>query len=265
MKRIIPGILLAAFWIWLLLSGTALMFWFACVVGAGIAGQEYLKMMLPSDCTGLERACISLLLLLPVLLLLLDVNAGPGGGLFLALLALSTMVVIRYGTLENPFDLLLKLAFGAFYIGFLASHLALIRFLPEGNYWLIILTGLTAGADTGAYYCGSLFGRHLLCPAVSPKKTVEGAVGGLVFGMIVACIFSYLLLGSVRWGMLLPVSFLLILAGMLGDLCESVIKRATHTKDSGTILLGHGGVLDRADSLLFTAPLLYYLYVFSGG
>jgi phosphatidate cytidylyltransferase len=150
---------------------------------------------------------------------------------------------------------------GIFYIGFLASHLVLIRQLPDGGAWLIILSAITAGSDSGAYYCGRAIGRTKLSPNISPKKTVEGVAGGLVAGIALSSLFAWMLLPSVNWLFLLPVAALLTGAGICGDLTESVIKRGTDTKDSGTILAGHGGVLDRIDSLLFAGPMLYYLLV----
>ena len=150
---------------------------------------------------------------------------------------------------------------GIVYIGFLTSHLVLIRGLPDGAAWLVILSAITAGSDSGAYYCGRAFGRKKLSPNVSPKKTVEGAIGGLVVGVAFSAFFAWLLLPVVNWLFLISVSSLLTGAGILGDLTESVMKRGTDTKDSGRILAGHGGVLDRIDSLLFAGPLLYYLLV----
>jgi phosphatidate cytidylyltransferase len=123
--------------------------------------------------------------------------------------------------------------------------------------WIFFLLVVTSANDTGAFYSGKLFGRHKLYEAVSPKKTWEGAVGGLLFAIIVAIFFLKIFrLHTVDF----QIIFLIILmsvAGQVGDLAESMLKRSYNIKDSGELLPGHGGILDRIDSLLFAVPVLY--------
>jgi len=128
---------------------------------------------------------------------------------------------------------------------------------------LVLVSAVTACSDSGAYFVGCSVGKHKLCPHISPKKTIEGALGGLVFGLIAAFAGAYLLLPYLNPLFLGVVAILLIIAGIAGDLTESIIKRGTGTKDSGTCLGGHGGILDRIDSLLFAAPVLYTILVFA--
>jgi phosphatidate cytidylyltransferase len=154
--------------------------------------------------------------------------------------------------------------FGVVYVGFLASYLVLIRYLPQGGSWLVVLSAITAGSDSGAYYFGCRFGRRKLCPNISPKKTIEGALGGLLCGVSAALVLAGMLLDQVNWLFILFTAGSLTGVGILGDLTESIIKRGTDTKDSGRLLAGHGGVLDRIDSLLLAAPVLYYLLLFMG-
>ncbi len=146
----------------------------------------------------------------------------------------------------------------------LGAHLILLRHLPDGGYWLIIASAITSCSDSGAYFIGSAIGKHKLCPNISPNKTVEGAIGGVVVGGVGAVTFAFLLLDDISWIFLIISAIFLTFAGIVGDLTESIIKRGTGTKDSGTCLAGHGGILDRGDSLLFAAPVLYYLLVFTG-
>ena len=221
-------------------------------------------MVLPFDTGKGDMLLLAASIALPVLLAGLWHESGLGGGLFFSFFLSLCFVLIHYSQLQDCLSVLCRLVFGAVYIGFLLAHLVLIWQLPEGNQWLVILTAITAGSDSGAYYCGKTFGKHKLCPAVSPNKTVEGALGGLVCGIFAAVVFAAILLDSVNWGVLVVVAILLTGVGILGDLCESIIKRGTNTKDSGTILLGHGGILDRVDSLLLAAPVLYYLHIFTG-
>ncbi|MCI5148433.1 MAG: phosphatidate cytidylyltransferase [Candidatus Electrothrix sp. MAN1_4] len=124
---------------------------------------------------------------------------------------------------------------------------------------MLMLTVITAGSDTGAYYAGRAFGQKKLCPSISPGKTINGAIGGILVAMLSApCLGAFFFPETGCLGLML-VAALLALVGIAGDLAESIIKRGTGIKDSGTLLGGHGGLLDRIDSLLLTAPLLYLL------
>lgn len=264
MKRIIPGILLAVIWLLLLLYGSFPLFWLAVIVMVVIGANEYLKMALPATTNDIDFLFFSFLLALPAIFTGLWQEDGLGGGLFLAVFLSICYVLFSYAKLANSLQFLSRLIFGAVYIGFFAAHLVLLHLQPEGNLWLIILVGITAGSDSGAYYSGKKFGKHKLSPHVSPNKTVEGAAGGVICAFLVAVLLASLLLDQVNWLVLLGASILLVSVGIVGDLCESMVKRGTDTKDSGRILLGHGGLLDRIDSLLLAAPFLYYLRIFTG-
>jgi phosphatidate cytidylyltransferase len=111
-------------------------------------------------------------------------------------------------------------------------------------------------------YTGLLLGRHKLCPAVSPKKTIEGSVGGLAANILIGSIFKAIFLPELPWGACLVFFVLIGASGQIGDLFESIIKRSSNIKDSGTILPGHGGFLDRADAAMFAAPVAYYYKLF---
>jgi phosphatidate cytidylyltransferase len=132
--------------------------------------------------------------------------------------------------------------------------------------WIFLLLILVFLGDTGAYYVGSYFGQHKLCPAVSPNKTIEGSVGGLAASLGAGALFKHFFLPLLPWGLSLLFFFSIGIAGQVGDLFESQLKRVYKIKDSGTLLPGHGGVLDRIDALLFAAPVAYFFkeYVFTG-
>lgn len=159
---------------------------------------------------------------------------------------------------EHRFKDMAITAFGVVYVGFTLSTLASTRSLPAGEFLVFFVALVTWAADTGAYYAGTLWGKHLLAPSISPKKTIEGAFGGFALAMGTSLLarawfVPHLpLLDAALLGLLLTGS------GLLGDLSESAIKRRVGVKDSGGILPGHGGMLDRLDSLLFTAPTFYY-------
>ncbi|MFN2355312.1 MAG: phosphatidate cytidylyltransferase [Desulfopila sp.] len=264
MKRIVPGLMLAGGWLLLLLNGSLPLFWLVMVVVALVGAYEYVKMAVPRRSNDIDFAILSPLLALPVILSGIWHEDGVSSGLFFGVLLSMIYVLFRYSSFDDGFLVMARLVFGTVYVGFCMSHLVLLWLLPEGNFWLVILVAVTAGSDSGAYYVGKKFGRRKLCPSVSPKKTVEGACGGIFFGGLAAILCALLLLQEINWIVLLPMAMILTGVGILGDLCESIVKRGTGTKDSGTLLLGHGGILDRIDSLLLAAPFLYYMQIIAG-
>ena len=148
--------------------------------------------------------------------------------------------------------------FGVLYLGLTLGPLSMTRLLPLGEWLIFFLLLVTWASDTGAYYVGTLYGRHRLAPTISPKKTVEGLVGGLISAIIVAYTARWWFLPELSGLDCLVLATLLTITGLWGDLAESAMKRSGGIKDSGGILPGHGGMLDRLDSLLFTAPAFYY-------
>lgn len=156
---------------------------------------------------------------------------------------------------------------GVVYVAWLAAYMVLLRDWSlggiDGRKLIFFLFLVTWATDTGAYYVGSHYGRNKLYPKISPKKSVEGAFGGLAFavGMAVAC--RYLFYTELHIGDAVILGVILGIVGQVGDLAESMIKRSARVKDSGGLIPGHGGMLDRIDSMLFNAPALYYYtYVF---
>ncbi len=146
------------------------------------------------------------------------------------------------------------LGYGTLY---LALPLASVVHLQRQDPWLVfLLVTIVWLGDTAAYYVGSAWGRHRMAPVVSPKKTWEGAVAGLAIGLVSTVVWSYLRLGRFELAVL-AAGLATAIAAQLGDLVESLFKRASGIKDSGRVLPGHGGLLDRADALLFAGPVLW--------
>lgn len=261
MKRVVPGILLALCWFLLLYKGSALLFVSLMIPAAFWGADEYVKMAGAGRFSLPQRLLLDTILILPLLCTALrsDVAGGVVSGLLLAFAALTLFFFVFYANFSDSFDLFCRLVFGVVYLGVLGAHILGLRFLPEGGSWLIVLTAVTAGSDSGAYYVGRAFGKHKLCPAISPNKTREGAVGGLVVGVLAAMLFAAIFFATPNWWFLCSSAVLLTGAGIAGDLAESIIKRGTGFKDSGNCLGGHGGILDRIDSLLFAGPVLFYL------
>ncbi|RJQ74616.1 MAG: phosphatidate cytidylyltransferase [Desulfobacteraceae bacterium] len=173
----------------------------------------------------------------------------------------AVMSIFRFSISQDAPLVTLKQAFALIYIPLFLSFIALLYDggSPEGIRWIFLLLLIVVTGDTGAYYVGSYLGRHKLCPSVSPKKTIEGAVGGLMCSVIFGAGYTLMFLPV----MSLPASIVLALVtglvGQAGDLFESEFKRVAGVKDSGGLLPGHGGFLDRIDSLLFAAPTAYLL------
>ena len=150
------------------------------------------------------------------------------------------------------------LIFGMLYIGFTLGHLLLIRALPDGIFLVFFVILVTWAGDTGAYYTGVSMGRTPLAPRISPNKTVEGLVGGCLLAVVIALIARAWFIPSFTIVDALVLGVMLTVAGLVGDLSESMFKRGAGVKDSGGLIPGHGGMLDRLDSLLLTAPTYYY-------
>lgn len=154
--------------------------------------------------------------------------------------------------------------FSIFYIGFFISYLLKILDLNNGRLLLILLFILIWASDIFAYYGGRHFGRHKLFFSLSPKKTVEGALIGFLFAILTALIFRIFITDYMSFTLFsfIAISALTVIFGMIGDLAESLIKRVGGKKDSGFLIPGHGGILDRIDSLILAAPFFYYITLF---
>lgn len=152
---------------------------------------------------------------------------------------------------------------GGVYLGYSLAHLVRLRGGPDGALWVALALLGTWITDTGAYFVGRTVGRRPFFPKISPKKTLEGAIGGLVTGVVAVTLLGawWLDLSAVNGALL---GALLALGATFGDLAESVLKRQVGIKDSGNLIPGHGGMLDRVDSLLFVVPIVYYYTVALG-
>jgi len=149
--------------------------------------------------------------------------------------------------------------FAPLYLGLPLGALIAVRSLV-GREALLLLILTVIASDTAQFYCGSLVGRHCLAPAISPKKTVEGAVGGFVGGIVAMAIVGWWWLPHLSTASRIGLGVVVVATGILGDLFESQMKRSAGVKDSSALIPGHGGVLDRIDALLFAAPA-YYLFL----
>lgn len=179
-------------------------------------------------------------------------------GVFVALLAIPAWYVFSGKSLENALPSSAVAVLATMYVGMLCGSLIRLRNdFPEGSKLVFFLLLVVWLGDTGAYYVGKAFGRRKLSPRISPKKTIEGMMGGVGASVIAAVVIHFTFLDAFPLHHAIIAGAILSLAGVVGDLAESMWKRSADVKDSGTLLPGHGGLLDRFDSVLFTAPILY--------
>jgi phosphatidate cytidylyltransferase len=196
----------------------------------------------------------------------------------LGILYLSALILVIKGKTEGATSNLALSLLGFFYVAGLFSYLILLREMPSriildrfaplltsykiGGVWIVYLLLCIWSCDTFAYFIGAPLGKHPLSPRISPKKTVEGFGGGIL-GAIAAAFFShFVFFSSAQLKDLLIISLIVAFVGQVGDLTESLFKRDAQFKDTSNIIPGHGGILDRFDSLLFVSPLVYYYLKF---
>jgi phosphatidate cytidylyltransferase len=178
--------------------------------------------------------------------------------LTLLLLLFSLHFLFRFRDIKAAAGETALVCFGFLYVPLLLSHLLLLRLAPDGINWIFLLLVIVMTGDSAAYYTGSTIGRRKLYPAVSPNKSIEGAMGGLAGSLVGALVFRQFAFPELSVVHCVLVALPAAAMGQLGDLFESLLKRSCGVKDSGTIVPGHGGILDRLDSILFAVPVLYY-------
>jgi phosphatidate cytidylyltransferase len=227
-----------------------------------VAVWEYLAITRPR---APHAPLTALLLFVPLAALAMSAAMIPESGVLLAAeshlliagafvsVGLGSLVLLSRTPLEEAIPALGILAFG---IPYFAVPIASLHQLKRLDPWLVfLLMAIVWLGDTAAYYVGSRIGRHKMAPVISPKKSWEGAAAGFVTSVLAAAVWSFFRLGRLDPA-LLGIAALTAVAAQVGDLVESMIKRGAGVKDSGHVLPGHGGVLDRMDAMLFAAPVL---------
>lgn len=234
---------------------------FALVVFGALllAGDEYVRLLRQGEYTPPEWLVLALIAL-PVGATWFEHPDWREPGIALLLIAgvLYAVVMMEVGNTHPVFDDALAI-FGGLYIGFLGSHLIAVRQLDEGAYVTIVLYGCVIVSDSAAYFVGRQWGQHKMSPHVSPKKSWEGyagsVVGGLIFGALAGGLPDSDVLNATHGAI---IGLLIGILGTVGDLGISVIKRQVGAKDSSHLIPGHGGILDRLDSVLVAAVVGYY-------
>lgn len=179
-------------------------------------------------------------------------------GMFTALLLIPAWYVLRNPAIEDSLPSSAVAVLATTYVGLLSGSLIRLRHdFPEGWKLIFFLVLVVWLGDSGAYYFGKAFGKHKLSPVISPKKTVEGMIGGIGVSIVTAIVIHFTFFPKFPLHHAIIAGAILSFSGVVGDLAESMWKRSAAVKDSGAVLPGHGGFFDRFDSILFTAPILY--------
>ncbi|MCA1989542.1 MAG: phosphatidate cytidylyltransferase [Desulfarculus sp.] len=252
--RVITGLGLAVAALLLVLFAPA---WLLALLVAGLAGlgmREYLRLSCP-ELVGPRGWLLWLLAAaIPTAGLL---GAGAlAGALLLGLVLAAFLAMTGGGAVDAIQRRALNLGWGLAYCSGLLSCYLLLANLDQGRVLILYGVASVVAADTGAYFAGNLAGKHRLAPTLSPGKTWEGVIGGLIFTAVIGGLFAFLFLPDTRVLVGAGLSLALGAISVVGDLLESTLKRAVGAKDSGTLLPGHGGLLDRLDGIIAAAPLL---------
>ena len=274
-QRLLTALVLLPLLILVLLKGGRILFVLVVLAVNGLAQWEFLGMyQVQGDKFRWIKA-----ILLGSLLLLSFCRAHPAGQvcppgfpacnpstvlfvLVWCLFFLFLFYLMSYGHIEHPTQDLAVNILGLLYLPFLLGHVIWLRFLPQGEWWVLWFLLVIFTGDTGAYYAGWALGKTKLFPAVSPGKTWAGVAGGLAASLVAGVILGKWLLTELGIISLAILALVLAVVGLLGDLFESMLKRQVQVKDASGLLPGHGGMLDRLDSLLFTAPVVVYVRLF---
>jgi phosphatidate cytidylyltransferase len=226
------------------------------VAVAGVALYEYFEMALPTDPLG--RVCGVAWGILVAGGMVWGRPEAWGAALSVAVIGGLVLPLVRGDDLPGQVQRLGLSLLGILYIAFFTPHFVLLRAGGEGWPWVLFTVAVAMGSDTGGYFAGRAFGRHKLAPTFSPSKTVEGVLGAVAGAMAAAALCRLLFLATLGVREAFLLGGIVSVLAQLGDLCESALKRAFGAKDSGWIIPGHGGILDRLDSLLFPVVFVYY-------
>lgn len=234
--------------------------WIGLVALAAVVGlREFQTMVLPEGLPAAWQAFyISAAVVFPPAAYL----GGPAGlhaALVCWLFAGLAGIMILDPINRDQLDRLCRCGLGWLYVPYLLSYALLLARTESPRGWILFVLLVLIAGDSGAFYTGRTIGRHKLNSVVSPNKTIEGSVGGLMAGTLMGAVVGALFLCSRSMVTIVLLAFLLELVGQAGDLIESMLKRMCGKKDSGTLLPGHGGLLDRLDSLLFAFPVTWLI------
>ena len=250
---------------WSVWAGGWWIFAFAALV-AGVSGYEFYRMMRKGEHFPSLVVILAIIAVFFVDVMLPRWDIAPVA-LIAILMASISWQLFKADSTNPTVDWALSVA-GGLYVGGLSIYFVHLRWLPDGLAWMILAILATWMSDSGAYFVGRAIGRHKLCPRLSPGKTWEGIAGGILGGLLAGAVIGTLAmewLGAVGIVNGLVVGLLAAIVSPFGDLAVSMMKREVQVKDSGHLIPGHGGMLDRTDSLLFVVVTTFYFAIWFGG
>ncbi|HAV43277.1 TPA: hypothetical protein DCX15_04605 [bacterium] len=255
--RLISGLLFAPFLIYAILSPTSIPFLVFITAVIILAFSEFYSLV---EKRGFKAYRYLGMLLGGFVIVISGMGFNSGlafDGFIISLGVILYLLGRSYGKGRMAGSLAISLA-GVIYLGWTFSHLIWLRNLENGQHYLFMCFAITWGIDISAYLVGSLIGRHKLIPKISPKKSFEGAIGGLIAAILVSIIGGSYMIPAFSPRQLLTLGLLLGVSAQLGDIVESIIKRDFGVKDSGNLIPGHGGVLDVFDGFTLSAPVMFH-------
>ncbi len=254
--RELTAAIFAPFVIWLIGWGHEYLFNAVIALVAVLAMYEFIDLGRHKGYHIPLVLCVAVMLIIMSAFVLEDLSVELG--MFAALLFIPASYVFSSKPIEDSLPSSAVAVLATTYVGLLGGSLIRLRNdFPVGWKLVFFLLLVVWLGDSGAYYVGKRFGKHKLSPRISPKKTIEGLAGGVAMSVITAVVIHFTFFPEFPLFHAVVAGMILSVAGVVGDLAESMWKRSAAVKDSGTLLPGHGGFLDRFDSILFTAPILY--------
>ena len=263
--RMLTGLIVGTLVLLCLIEGKIALL--ALLIAVFIFGtKEYVKIL---NNKGFYPSLTMIYLTQTLLLLLAAFNNYDGALITLTFCVIGAFLWILFRGRQPYIANVATTVLGMIYCGWLPLHLSFLRHLNcerfnDGLVFLVMILISVILTDTGCYYVGRNFGKHKLAPVISPNKTIEGSIGGIICAIIGSMVIGWYI--GLEWYLSFAIGLICTVFAQIGDLCESLIKRDAGVKDSGDILPGHGGFLDRCDSYILTIPVMYYFckyFIFS--
>lgn len=218
----------------------------------------------------IEKSVIGIMGYLAAIVYFLNIRFAFVPDILMLVFAFLILLLFAYVFSYPKYDAkqVMTVFFGLFYVAGMLSYVYQIRMLENGKYLAFLVFICSWGCDTCAYCVGKLIGKHKMSPILSPKKSVEGALGGVIGAALLAALYAFIFrnpmsLSTVEIWIIAGITAVAALISMVGDLAASAIKRNYDIKDYGTLIPGHGGILDRFDSMIITAPIIFYLALYA--
>lgn len=218
----------------------------------------------------IEKSVIGIMGYLAAIVYFLNIRFAFVPDILMLVFAFLILLLFAYVFSYPQYDAkqVMTVFFGLFYVAGMLSYVYQIRMLDNGKYLAFLVFICSWGCDTCAYCVGKLIGKHKMSPILSPKKSVEGALGGVIGAALLAALYAFIFrnpmsLSTVEIWIIAGITAVAALISMVGDLAASAIKRNYDIKDYGTLIPGHGGILDRFDSMIITAPIIFYLALYA--